>query len=133
MSDTTAQSPRPVVASRAGTTTLTMHAGTSGQARPVSLVTTFFVLALFAVFAFVVSRYYRPTTTTPQNQQAENLPKDLAWKATPASRKQALVELHEKQAKQAAGYAWIDQKTGVVQLPIERAMELTAQQYGAKK
>jgi len=110
MSDTTAQSPRPV-----------------------SLVTTLFVLALFAVFAIVVARYYTPTAAAPQNQQAENLPKDLQWKATPASRKQALAELREKQAKQAASYAWVDQKAGVVQLPIERAMELTAQHYGAKK
>jgi hypothetical protein len=74
-----------------------------------------------------------PTTSTPQNQAAENLPKDLAWKSTPATRKQALAELREKQAKQAATYAWVDKKAGVVQLPIERAMELTAQQYGAKK
>jgi hypothetical protein len=110
-----------------------MSDSTAQSPRPVSLVTTFFVLALFGVFAFVVSRYYQPTASSPQNQQADNLPKDLAWKATPATRKQALGELREKQAKQAASYAWVDQKTGVVQLPIERAMELTAQQYGAKK
>lgn len=101
--------------------------------RPVSLVTIVFVLALFAAFAFLVSRYYHPAAVAPQNQQAENLPKDLEWKATPASRHEALVTLREKQAKQAATYAWVDQKAGVVQLPIERAMELTAQRYGAKK
>ena len=39
----------------------------------------------------------------------------------------------EKQAKQAASYAWVDQKAGVVQLPIDRAMELTAAHYGSKK
>lgn len=101
--------------------------------RPVSTITIVFVLALFASFAFVVSRYYVPTATAPQNQPAENFPKDLAWKATPASRKQALVELREKQARQAGAYAWIDQKAGVVQLPIERAMDLTVERYGAKK
>lgn len=110
MSDTTAQSPRPV-----------------------SLITTLFVLALFAAFALLVSRYYHPSATAPQNQAAENLPKDLEWKATPASRKEVLTALHEKQAKQAASYGWVDQKAGVVQLPIERAMELTAERYGAKK
>lgn len=101
--------------------------------RPVSTITIVFVLALFAAFAFVVSRYYVPTATAPQNQQAENFPKDLAWKATPATRKQSLAELREKQAKQATSYAWVDQKAGVVQLPIERAMELTVERYGAKK
>jgi len=110
MSDTTAQAPRPV-----------------------SLVTIMFVLALFTAFAFLVSHYYKPFATVPQNQEAEHLPKDLAWKATPGSRRQALAELREKQTKQAASYGWVDQKTGVVQLPIERAMELTVQRYGAQK
>ena len=110
MSDTTAQSPRPV-----------------------SLITTLFVLALFAAFALLVSRYYQPSGVAPQNQAAENLSKDLEWKATPASRKQVLADLREKQVKQAASYGWVDQKAGVVQLPIERAMQLTAERYGAKK
>jgi hypothetical protein len=60
------------------------------------------------------------------------LPKDLEWKATPASRQAALASLRERQAKQAASYAWVDQKAGVVQLPIARAMELTLQEFGAK-
>jgi hypothetical protein len=38
-----------------------------------------------------------------------------------------------KQQKQAASYAWVDRKAGVVQLPIDRAMELVVQQYGAGK
>ncbi len=101
--------------------------------RPVSLVTIAFVLVLFAAFAFLVSHYYHPPATTAQNQAAENLPKDLEWKATPESRRAALAALREKQARQAASYGWVDQKAGVVQLPIERAMELTVQQYGARK
>ena len=101
--------------------------------RPVSLVTIAFVLVLFAAFSFVVSRYYVPAPTTPQNQAAENLPKDLEWKATPSSRRAALAALREKQARQAEAYGWVDQKAGVVQLPIERAMELTVRQYGAKQ
>ncbi len=106
---------------------------TAQSPRPVSLVTIVFILALFAVFAFVVSHFYTPTAASPQNQQADNLPKDLQWKATPASRQQALADLRAKQAKQAASYGWVDQKAGVVQLPIDRAMELTVQRYGAQK
>jgi hypothetical protein len=103
--------------------------------RPVSLVTIVFVLALFGAFALLVSRYYHPSAIPPENQRAENLPKDgsLDWKATPETRKQALAELREKQIKQANSYGWVDQKAGVVQLPIERAMELTVEKYGAKK
>lgn len=101
--------------------------------RPVSLVTALLVLALFAGFALVVTHYYTPAATAPQNQQAENLPKDLEWKATPASRQNALADLHKRQAMQAASYAWIDEKAGVIQLPVQRAMELTVQRYGAQK
>ena len=77
--------------------------------------------------------FYRPAAALPQNAVAQNLPKELAWKATPDTRKQALTELREKQAKQATSYAWVDKNAGVVQLPIDRAMQLTAAQYGSKK
>jgi hypothetical protein len=101
--------------------------------RPVALITTLFVFAVVAIGLIVVTRLYKASPVSPQNATAENLTKELAWKATPATRQQALVELREKHAKQAASYAWIDQKAGVVQLPIERAMQLTAAQYGSKK
>lgn len=101
--------------------------------RPVALITTLFIFAVVATGWVLVSRLYDPTSTSAQNAVAENLPKELAWKATPATRKQALGELREKHAQQATSYAWIDKNTGVVQLPIERAMQLTAAQYGSKK
>ncbi|MFM9953088.1 MAG: hypothetical protein ACKVVO_03450 [Opitutaceae bacterium] len=98
-----------------------------------ALITTLFVFAVVAIGWVVVSRLYEPTSTSPQNAVAENLPKELAWKATPATRKQALGELREKHAQQSTSYAWIDKNAGVVQLPIERAMQLTAAHYGSKK
>ena len=101
--------------------------------RPVSLITTLFVLTLFIGFLFLVRHFYVPTATSPQNAVAENLSKDLEWKATNASRRAVLQELRAKEAKQATSYEWVDQKAGVVRLPIERAMQLTADQYGAKK
>src|ERR1051326_2808250 len=106
---------------------------TSTPAGPVSLITTLFIFVLFAAFVLVVRHYYQPTTVLPQNAAAENLPKDLEWKATRDSRRKALQDLREAQAAQGDAYKWIDQKAGTVQLPIERAMELTAQQYGRKK
>ncbi|MEY2880425.1 MAG: hypothetical protein RLZZ15_2805 [Verrucomicrobiota bacterium] len=103
------------------------------SARPVSVVTTLAIVALCGLFLLVVCRFYQPATAAPQNSQAENLPADLAWKATPATRRAALNELRAAQQKQAATYAWADKNAGVVQLPIERAMQLTAEKYGAKK
>ncbi len=101
--------------------------------RPVALITTLFIFALSAVALVIVSRYYQPAAAAPQNATAENLPKELAWKATPETRQKALAELRKKQTDQSQAYAWVDQKAGVVQLPIERAMQLTAQKYGSKK
>ena|SRR5258707_877651 len=112
-----------------------MSDATSMPARPVSLFTTVFVLVLFAAFLLLVRRYYSPTALAPQNAEAENFSKDkdLAWKASSESRRKALADLRKGQADRAKSYAWVDQKAGVVQLPIERAMELTVEQYGTKK
>lgn len=101
--------------------------------RPVSLITIGFLFVLFAAFSFVVRAFYAPDDTHPHRAAAENLGPDLEWRATPATRREVLQELRASNARQASGYAWIDQSAGVVQLPIERAMELTVQQYGAKR
>lgn len=51
---------------------------------------------------------------------------------TPEERKAKLAELRANEAQHAASYAWVDQEAGVVQLPIDRAMELTVQRYNTK-
>lgn len=105
----------------------------SERPRPVSLFTTVFVLALFAAFFFVVRYFYQPADVAPQNAAAENLPKELQWRATSDSRRAALNELRQEHARQATSYAWVDQKAGIVRLPIERAMDLTVERYGGKQ
>lgn len=101
--------------------------------RPVSLFTTVFVLALFAIFFFVVRYFYSPTRTAPQNTAPQNLTEDAAWRATSTSRRAALNELRQNHAKEASSYGWVDKDAGIVRLPIERAMELTVEHYGAKQ
>jgi hypothetical protein len=103
-------------------------------ARPVSLFTIVLLFVMFAAFFLIVRHYYQPDTTLPQTVAPENLAKDQEWRATRESRRKTLAELREKQSEQlTGGYRWIDQKAGTVQLPIERAMELTAEEHGAKK
>ena len=93
--------------------------------RPVSLVAVIAIFVLLSPFWYVARRVYlHHQAPAPQNQTPENLPKDMAWRATPADRRAYLADLREKQSKQAATYGWIDKKAGVVQLPIERAMEI---------
>lgn len=103
------------------------------SARPVSLITIVFLFVLFGAFAFLVHHFYAPAPLAPQNAAAENLTKDLEWKATVETRRKTLQDLRAEQIKKESTYTWIDQQAGVVQLPIERAMELTVEKYNAKK
>ena len=102
-------------------------------ARPVSLFTILCLFVLFAAALLVAHYLYRQSAVAPYNAAPENLSKDLQWRATAASRREALTEVKTEQTKKLNSYSWIDQKAGVVHLPIERAMELTAEKYGANK
>lgn len=101
-------------------------------ARPVSLFTIVFLFAVFAAFLLVIRYFYHPTTTSAFNATPDNVTKDLEWKSNSTTRRQALTELHAAEAAKNK-YGWVDQKAGVVQLPIERAIELTAGDLSAKQ
>src|SRR5687768_1457495 len=102
-------------------------------ARPVSLFTVVSLFAVFAAFLLVIRYFYEPATTSAFNAAPDNISKDLEWRANSANRRQTLKQLRETEAKQSSGYGWIDQTAGVVRLPIERAMELTAKDLAAKQ
>lgn len=106
---------------------------TAIPARPVSLFTIVFLAVVFAAFFFVARHFYHPTVTAPQNAAAENLTKELEWRATAKSRRDTLSELRAQQQKQETTYGWADEKAGVVRLPIDRAMQLTVEKYATKK
>jgi hypothetical protein len=102
--------------------------------RPVSLLAVIAVFVLLSLFGVMVERVYLPgRPAAPQNDTPDNLSKDMAWKATPATRKAYMLDLKKKQAEQGSLYGWVDQKAGVVQLPIARAMELIVRENGAAK
>jgi hypothetical protein len=92
--------------------------------RPVSLVTVFAIFVLFGAFLLVARYVYLPKQTGAFAGDGIH---------TQAQREENLKVLREKQNAQATKYGWVDQKAGVVQLPIERSMELTVQKYGTKK
>jgi F0F1-type ATP synthase membrane subunit b/b' len=102
-------------------------------ARPVSLFTIVFLFAVFAAFLLVIRYFYQPATSSPFNSAAENISKDFEWKATSDARRKTLQELRDAESKKTSSYAWVDQKAGTVQLPIERAMELTARDLASKQ
>lgn len=94
------------------------------SSRSAPLVTILFVMACFALFLAVVYYAYLPHQTGPFTDDGMH---------TLAQRRKNLAELHAKQAAQAKAYAWVDQKNGVVQLPIDVAMELTVEKFAARK
>jgi hypothetical protein len=100
-------------------------------------VSTFSVAAIFillSLFGLITLRVYLPgRPPAPQNQTPDNLSKELAWRATPAARRDYLAELRKKQAEQASTYAWVDRKAGVVQLPIARAVELIVKEHADRQ
>lgn len=81
------------------------------------------VLGGLAIFALIVTIAYLPQRPAPIQQGA----------LTPKERATRLIEMRSKEQKQSTSYGWIDQQKGAVQLPIDRAVELTIQEYQAKK
>ena len=89
-----------------------------------SLVSIIAIFVLFGLFLAVVYYVYVPRQTGAFAgdgiRTAQQRPKTLAAR-------------HAKEAAQAKSYGWVDQKAGVVRLPLDRAMELTLQKYTAKQ
>lgn len=77
----------------------------------------------FAIFALIVFIAYLPKKPAP-------LPDGVR---TPEQRKAALAELRAKEKAAATTYAWVDQPTGVVRIPIDEAVAITIKELNAKK
>ena len=85
--------------------------------------TAIIVLVSFALFAWLAGKIYQP--------HAETVDKIEGVKS-PADRKALLVEHRAKEHTDSTSYGWIDQKAGVVRLPIDRAIELTVREHAKK-
>ena len=95
----------------------------SSSVRPASLISVLAIMCCLALFLLLVYLAYLPNQTGPYVGDGIR---------TPEERKEKLAELRANETKHAHSYAWVDQEAGVVQLPIERAMELTVQRYQSK-
>lgn len=101
--------------------------------KSVSWVSVATVFGCFALFLLLLQLGYRSHPSPALSAVApEGFPAELAWKATPADRRLHLEELRNKQHAQATSYVWVDQTKGIVQLPLDRAMELTVQELKAR-
>lgn len=97
--------------------------------RPVGLITILAILAGLAVFLLILDfGFWHRSNPDAFNVAPDQLTKDLAWKATPESRRAYLDDLRAKHNHDLQSYEWVDQKAGVVRIPIDRAMQLVIEQ-----
>lgn len=81
------------------------------------------VIVCFAAFVWLAKKIYTPHAATVEMVEGVRTPED---------RKKLLKEHREKEAAEAVKYAWVDQKAGTVQVPIDRAIELTVRDHAKK-
>lgn len=85
--------------------------------------TAIIVLLSFAAFTWLANKIYTPHADTVDKIEGVK---------SPADRKALLVEHRSKEQAESTTYGWVDQKTGIVRLPIDRAMELTVRDNAKK-
>lgn len=81
------------------------------------------VIVCFASFVWLAKKIYTPNAATVQAVEGVR---------TPEERKKLLAEHRTKEHADATSYAWVDQKAGVVRLPLDRAIELTVRDHAKK-
>ncbi|MDI1319222.1 MAG: hypothetical protein PSW75_03380 [bacterium] len=85
--------------------------------------TTILVLVCMAVFGWLARKVYAPHARAVDKIEGVR---------TPADRAALLAEHRTKAHAEATTYGWVDQKAGVVRLPLDRAVELTVQEHAQK-
>ena len=85
--------------------------------------TTVLVLACFAIFGWLALKLYVPRSYRIDRVEGVK---------TPAERKALLLEHRATEHEELTTYGWIDQKAGIVRLPIDRAIELTVMEHAKK-
>jgi hypothetical protein len=104
----------------------------AGGARASFWVTFLAALGCFVIFLVVLFIAYIPQRRTAPEVDLSRVPPEEQWKYTPEGRQAHLDELRAREQAAATTYAWIDKSKGIVQLPIDRAMQLTLQELTAR-
>ncbi len=90
-------------------------------------------LACFVIFLVVLILAYLPQRRAAAEVDLARIPAEEQWKYTPAGRQAHLAEMRAREQAAQTTYAWIDRGKGVVQLPIDRAVELTIRDLNAAR
>ncbi|MBI2496703.1 MAG: hypothetical protein HYV75_01820 [Opitutae bacterium] len=85
--------------------------------------TTVLVLVCFALFGWLARKIYAPHAAAVDR---------IEGVLTPADRAARLADLRTMEHAAATTYGWVDEKAGIVRLPIDRAMELVVKEHAQK-
>ena len=88
--------------------------------------TAFVVICGILLFAgFIRKTYHSAPPVNPRgNVNPADFSEDQRWKLTADGRATALSKL-QKAVADGNSYGWVEQKSGITRLPIDRAIELT--------
>jgi hypothetical protein len=81
------------------------------------------VLLCFAAFVWLAKKIYTPHAAVVEQVEGVRSPED---------RKKLLAEHRQKELTEATSYGWVDQKAGIVRLPIDQAIQLTVRDHAKK-
>jgi hypothetical protein len=98
-------------------------ATTSSHADPARWPWVFATIGAFSIFVVILLVAYAPKAPGPLPEGARS----------PEQRAALRAEVEAKQKAAYATYAWIDEKTGAVRLPVDRAMDLYLREQSAKR
>lgn len=90
-------------------------------------------LVLVAVFAIFIVIYVISRQTPQAVGNATGAPDEEKWRYSSEGRAGKLAELRGKEHTHATTYGWVDQKAGIVRLPVDRAVELTIRDLNASR
>ena len=110
-----------------------MNPPPDARPKPVSWISVAAIFGCFALFFVILYLAYLPNRKKPAEADLSQVPAEERWIYSPEGRAAHLSELHAREKTELNSYGWVDQKAGVVRLPIDRAMELTVRDLQAKK
>ncbi len=103
------------------------------QSKSVSWVSVAAVFGCFALFLFIIYLAYLPQREKAAEADLSQVSADDRWQYSAEGRAARLADLRAREQTEQTTYGWVDQKAGIVRLPIDRAMQLTLQDLQAKK
>jgi hypothetical protein len=90
-------------------------------------------LAVVGVFAIFLLFWVVVRQPSPVFDQIASIPPEEQWRFSDEGHKARLVEVQGRVRSEINTYKWIDQNAGVVQLPLDRAIELTVNELSAAR